>query len=70
MSVGIGGVSVDAALSELAPMTAGLPSISESDFRGRLDRLQGKLREAGGGVAYLHAGTNLHYFTGLQWNPE
>jgi len=67
---GVGNRSSQEAFESLENMTTGVAPISESEFRSRLERLQQALQESGASAAYLHAGTNLYYFTGLKWNPS
>ncbi len=69
-TVGVGGKTIDQALSELSDMTAGVPLITAEEFSQRLELLQQLMREKGVGSVYLHAGTNLYYFTGLKWNAS
>ena len=58
------------ALEMLQNRVGDIAPISEGEYRFRLNRLQEGLRNAGAAAAYLHAGTNLRYFTGLQWSPS
>lgn len=66
-AIGVGGRSRAEALAELQVMTAGVEPIGVGEVETRLQRLQGLMREAGVAAVYLHAGTNLRYFTGLAW---
>lgn len=70
MTVGVGGVSRDEALGRLKDMTGGINPISKEEFLTRIERIQALLRQQGAQAIYLHAGTNLYYFTGLQWSPS
>ena len=70
MTIGVGGKSVEQAMDSLGDMTAGVPKIKPAEFQQRLARLQDSLKQQGIGAAYLHAGTNLYYFTGLRWHPS
>ena len=69
-TVGVGGKTIEQALGELSDMTAGVPVIAVEEFSQRLERLQAMMRERGVGAVYLHAGTNLYYFTGLKWGAS
>lgn len=69
MTERVGGKSIEQAMAGLTDMAAGVSPIPKSDFEARLDRLQDGLRKQGARAAYLHAGTNLYYFTGLDWHP-
>lgn len=70
MTIGVGGVSQQAALEKLQDMTAGAAPIAKEEFQERVEKLQSLLKENGADAVYLHAGTNLYYFTGLKWNPS
>lgn len=70
MTVGVGGVSVDQALAQLADRTTDIKRIGADSFRARMEKLQAMMRERGVAAVYLHAGTNLFYFTGLKWSPS
>ena len=70
MTIGVGGKTAEQALEQLTDMTGDISRISTDEFRQRLGRLQELLRQRGGGSVYLHAGTNLYYFTGLRWSPS
>ena len=67
---GVGGKSQSQALDALSNMTQDISPIGKSEFEARLQQLQSKLRQENIAAAYLHAGTNLYYFTGLQWSPS
>ena len=70
MTIGVGGKTTEQALSQLSDMTGDLRGITTSEFRSRLSGLQQAMRASGVDATYLHAGTNLYYFTGLRWNPS
>lgn len=69
-TLGVGGRTVEEALNELSDMTSDVSPISVEEFEQRLQRLQALMQEKGVGAVYLHAGTNLYYFTGLKWSPS
>lgn len=54
-------------LSELKPEVDPIPA---TEYEQRIGRLQRLMRDRGISATYLHAGTNLYYFTGLSWNPS
>lgn len=66
----IGGSTTEQALSSLNNMTGDVKRIEVDEFKSRLNRLQGLIRESGSSAVYLHGGTNLYYFTGLRWSPS
>jgi Xaa-Pro dipeptidase len=51
-------------------MTSSVSPISKQEFLSRIERLQALLKQNDCRAIYLHAGTNLYYFTGLQWSPS
>ena len=70
MTIGVGTCDRQTAIDSLSNMTENIQPISDEEFQGRLEKLQAQLREAGATAVYLHAGTNLYYFTGLRWSPS
>ena len=70
MTIGVGTCDRQTAIDSLSNMTENVQPISDEEFQGRLEKLQAQLREAGATAVYLHAGTNLYYFTGLRWSPS
>lgn len=70
MTTGVGGKTTEQALDALSNMTSDVNPIAKSEFEQRLASLQSSLRDRGAKAAYLHAGTNLYYFTGLRWSPS
>ena len=70
MTIGVGTCDRQTAIDSLSNMTENIQPISDEEFQGRLEKLQSQLREAGATAVYLHAGTNLYYFTGLRWSPS
>ena len=57
-------------LAELNDLSGEVAPIGIDEFHQRQKRCQEIMRENGLDAIYLHAGTNLYYFTGLQWNPS
>ena len=70
MTIGVGTSDRQAAMDSLSNMTDNIKPISEGEFRQQLETLQAQIKESGAAAVYLHAGTNLYYFTGLQWSPS
>lgn len=69
-TAGVGGKTIEQALSELSDMTGGVPPIAADEFSQRVERLQVLMQQKNVGAVYLHAGTNMYYFTGLKWNAS
>lgn len=63
-------VSYSDALAELTDQSGAVAPISQLEFESRLARLRALMREQQIDATYLHAGTNLYYFTGFQWSPS
>jgi Xaa-Pro dipeptidase len=70
MTIGVGGKTIEQAMDGLEDMTSDVHPISVEEFATRLERLQALMQEQDIAAIYLHAGTNLYYFTGLKWNPS
>ena len=70
MTIGVGTSDRKSAMDSLSDMTGSVVPISDDEFRQRLEALQAQIRESGAAAVYLHAGTNLYYFTGLRWSPS
>lgn len=70
MTVGVGGSTPEQALARLRNMTDGAQPIGLPAYRQRIAAAQAWMRERGIAAAYLHAGSNLRYFSGVQWHPS
>ncbi|WP_374337369.1 M24 family metallopeptidase [Leeia sp.] len=70
MSIGIGGSTPEAALARLSDMTAGAHPIEQAEYQARIAKAQAYMQANGIDAVYLHAGTDLYYFTGTRWNPS
>jgi len=66
----IGTQTQEQALGALSDMTGGAKPVAVEEFRQRLARAQSWMKQNDCAALYLHAGTNLYYFTGLEWNPS
>ena len=64
---GIGGKTKEAALSALQDMTKDTVAIGKEEFEGRIQKAQALMKAQGIAALYLNAGTNMTYFTGLEW---
>lgn len=67
---GIGGKTPQQALDALSDMTLDLTPIQLQEHEIRIEKAQAYMRENNISVLYLNAGTNLAYFTGMQWYPS
>ena len=70
MTIGVGGSTAAAELARLGDMTGDLAPITVEEIKQRLARARDLMRAAGIDVLYIHAGTNLLYFAGLDWHPS
>ncbi len=70
MTIGVGYQTESEALANLKDRTLDVKEFVKSDFESRITQLQALMKESGASAVYLHAGTNLYYFTGLQWSPS
>ncbi|MBI2381847.1 MAG: aminopeptidase P family protein [Gammaproteobacteria bacterium] len=70
MTTGIGGKTPEQALAGLRDMSAGLVPITLPEYRARIAKAQALMRDQGIDALYVHAGTNLRYFTGTIWYPS
>lgn len=64
---GIAYQSAQQALDNLEDMTKGVAPIAESEYLARIEKAQQYMQQNNIDALYLNAGTNLKYFTGLQW---
>jgi len=69
-TIGVGGSNAEAELKLLQDMTDGVESISQTEFKHRIDKAAGLMREHQINAIYLNAGTNLYYFTGTRWGAS
>lgn len=70
MTIGVGGKTKEAALASLSNMMAGVQPIGLDEYRQRIARAQERMRAEGIAAIWVHAGTNLSYFTGTPWHPS
>ena len=70
MTIGVGGKSREAALATLSNMTAGVVPIARAEYQQRIHKAQACMRDSGIAAIWVHAGTNLTYFSGTQWHPS
>lgn len=70
MTLGVGGSTPEQALARLQNMMAGAEPIGEAEYQTRIARAQALMREQDIAALFLAAGSNLQYFTGVQWHPS
>ena len=70
MQKGIGGASKASALATLTDMTKDPHPVDKAEYTSRIDQAQHYMREHQIAAIYLNAGTNLSYFTGMDWYPS
>ena len=70
MTIGVGHQTAAQALARLGDRTADVQPIQSAEREARLEQARGLMRAAGLDALYLHAGTNLLYFTGTSWSPS
>jgi len=66
----IGGSTAMEELSKLSDMTGGAVPIQVAEFETRITRMRGLMRKRGVEGVFVNAGTNLFYFTGIEWTPS
>lgn len=69
-TIGIGGSTIKAELNAIVPNAHVVKPIQKSEFYTRIDKACKLMQHQNGKVMYLHAGTNLYYFTGTKWNSS
>ena len=67
MTQGVGTLTAEQALNSLDDMTVDLEPIQLSEYQARIKKAQAIMQANGIDAMYVNAGTNLTYFTGLQW---
>ena len=67
MTIGIGGNSAKQALDNLVNMTNGVEPIALAEFQQRIENAQHLMRQQGVDYLFLTPGSNLVYFTNIQW---
>ena len=69
-TLGIGGSTIEAELNAITPRTNIIKPIQKEEFQSRIKRALELMKSQGVKAMYLHAGTNLFYFTGTKWNSS
>ena len=67
---GIGGSNIEAELAKIKPIAHLVQPIQREEFQKRIKKACNLMLEQNVPAMYLHAGTNLYYFTGMKWNPS
>ena len=67
---GIGGSTIEAELNAIQPAAHLVQPIQKEEFQERLNKACALMQDQKVLALYLHAGTNLFYFTGMKWNPS
>lgn len=70
MTHGVGVARAEDALNALEDMTQGVEPIALEEYKARVQKAQTQMQKEGIDAMYLNAGTNLAYFTGLNWFPS
>ncbi|WP_242202623.1 M24 family metallopeptidase [Aestuariivivens insulae] len=71
MSVyGIGGSTIEAELKKIRPKAHLANPITKAEYQARMNKVIGLMKVENVSALYLHAGTNLNYFTGTKWNAS
>ncbi len=70
MTIGVGGKTKEAALAALSDMTSGVQPIANKEYLQRIASAQSAMQAQGIAAMWVHAGTNLSYFTGTKWHPS
>ncbi len=69
-ALGIGGSTIEKELNAIQPKAHLAKPIQKEEFQARIDKACDLMKKQEIPAVYLHAGTNLFYFTGMRWNPS
>ncbi|MCL7754012.1 Xaa-Pro peptidase family protein [Polaribacter sp. Z022] len=67
---GIGGSTIKKELEAIKPIAHLVKPIQKEEFQHRINKACKLMQQQNILVLYLHAGTNLFYFTGMKWNSS
>lgn len=67
---GIGGSTIEIELAKIKPLETNVKPIQKGEFEQRVQKASKLIKEEGFVATYVHAGTNLYYFTGTRWSPS
>ncbi len=68
--IGIGGSTVENELNSIFSKAHLIDPIQKTEFQLRIDKACKLMHEENVSAMYLHAGTNLYYFTGMSWSAS
>jgi Xaa-Pro dipeptidase len=68
--IGIGGSTIEAELAAIRPTAHLVKPIQKEEFAKRMQHATTLMLKHNVKAIYLHAGTNLFYFTGMRWNSS
>lgn len=68
--IGIGGSTIEKELAKIKPWVNDIQPIQKEEFVNRIEKATVLLNKQNAQAMYLHAGTNLYYFTGTRWNSS
>ncbi|MBJ6367727.1 M24 family metallopeptidase [Snuella sedimenti] len=66
-TIGVGGSSIQEELDKIRPKAHLAKPIEKAEFQTRIDKACKLMKTENVNAIYLHAGTNLFYFTGTRW---
>ncbi len=69
-TLGVGGSTIEQELNAIEPKAHLAKPIQKEEFQARIDKACDLMKNQGIPATYLHAGTNLFYFTGTRWNSS
>jgi len=69
-TLGIGGSTIEAELAAIEPMAHLAKPIETQEFKTRVTNAISLMKKERVTALYVHAGTNLFYFTGTKWNSS
>lgn len=70
MTIGVGGSDAQTELNKLKDMTQNVKPIQLAEYEQRIKKAAVLMAEMGCDAMYIHAGTNLSYYTGTHWHPS
>jgi Xaa-Pro dipeptidase len=70
MTIGIGGSTAAIELDKITNMTLDVKPIQAEEYLDRIKKAVAIMKDIKVKVVYVHAGTNLYYFTGTKWNAS